>query len=394
MLPAKLRFELFDSLSVSTMRYVRSVSRKSATGLVREIYAMIAEDFFINGSLTSRSQVPALLAAICIVGRESILVEDQVERTDKEAMAAVLSQINSCPYCEDMLISLVHAGKAHTAANGIFARNRLQSLDATLRARLEWVSAIADFGRRDVPSTPFTEAQLPEVVASLMAMSDINRFSHVVMAVSPVSAPFGLRWAKSALLRLFGAELQITKAKPLVPGKALDLLPPALLPGDMAWAKPNRRIAEAVARWAATVEREARQVVSSEVQRVVRRSLERWHGELMPLSRSWVESEIADLRGDERSIARLALVLTKAPYQVDTVLVDAVLGDNPDQVRFIRLLAWCSYVGARRFAACVAEVAAARRGSIAGPGQGEVALRRPPRAGLRRVARSRARSDV
>ncbi len=314
MLPTQLRFALFDRLSVKTMRYVHSDPRKSATGLVREVYDMIAEDFFINGSLTSRSQVPALLAAIWTVGRESILVDDHVERTDKEAMTAVLSQINGCPYCEDMLVSLVHAGRAHAAADGIFARSRRRSLDPTLQARLDWVAAIAAFGMHDPPDTPFTAAQLPEVVAALMAMSDINRFSHVVMTVSPVSAPFGLRWAKSALLRLFGAELRITKAKPLVPGKALRLLPSAPLPGDMTWAASNPRIAEAVSRWAATVEREAQAVVSANVQRVVAHALQEWRGELMPISRSWVEAEIADLQGEDRSIARLALVLSTAVY--------------------------------------------------------------------------------
>jgi hypothetical protein len=49
MLPTKLRFELFDRLSIKTMRYVQSIPRKSATGLVRTIYDMIAEDFFLNG---------------------------------------------------------------------------------------------------------------------------------------------------------------------------------------------------------------------------------------------------------------------------------------------------------------------------------------------------------
>lgn len=364
MLPTKLRFELFDRLSIKTMRYVQSVPRKSATGLVRKIYDMIAEDFFLNGSLTSRSKVPVLLAAIWTVGRESILVDDKVERTHKEAMTAVLSQINYCPYCEDMLVSLVHAGKAHAAAKDIFAQNRLESVDDTLRTRLEWVRAIASFGENEIPTTPFTEEQLPEVIAALMAMSDINRFSHVVMAASPVSAPFGWQFVKSALLRMFGIELRITKAKPLVPSKALGLLPPAPLPSDMAWAKQNPRIAEAVSRWAAAVEREVQSVISPEVQRVVRRSLKNWHGELMPMSRSWVEREITGLEGDDRAIARLALVLAKAPYQVDAGLAETVLSDNADQGRFIRILAWSSYSAARRFAAYIAEVAGARLDNI------------------------------
>jgi hypothetical protein len=67
----------------------------------------------------------------------------------------------------------------------------------------------------------------------------------------------------------------------------------------------------------------------------------------MPLS-SRVEYEIAGLRRDDLGIARLARVLAKAPYQVDARLAEALLGDHPDPVRFIRILAWCSHVAARR----------------------------------------------
>jgi AhpD family alkylhydroperoxidase len=364
MLPAKLRFELFDRLSIKTMRYVQAVSRRSATGLVRTIYDMIAEDFFLNGSLTSRSQVPRLLAAIWTLGRESILVDDKIPRTDKEAMTAVLSQINDCPYCEDMLISLVHAGRAHRTAVSLFARKRLDQIDETLRRRIEWVRAIASFGEKDIPMTPFTKAQLPEGIAALMAMSDINRFSHVVMAASPVSAPFGLQVVKSALLRLFGVELRVTKARPLAPGRTLDLLPPAPLPPDMAWARANPRIAEAVSRWAAAVEEEAQPVIATEVQQVVARSLGKWNGEIMPMSRSWVETEVKSLDEGDHPIARLALVLAKAPYQVDRGLVDAVVSRVADQASFIRILAWASYVAARSFAARIARVSQAQLDDI------------------------------
>ncbi|MHC4427850.1 MAG: carboxymuconolactone decarboxylase family protein, partial [Planctomycetota bacterium] len=106
MLPSKLRFWLFDRLSVKTMRYVSAVPWAQATGLVREVYEMIADDFFMNGSLTSRSRVPNLMAAIWSMGRESMLVDDQIDRTTKEAICAVLSDLNDCPYCGDMLVSL------------------------------------------------------------------------------------------------------------------------------------------------------------------------------------------------------------------------------------------------------------------------------------------------
>ena len=350
MLPAKVRFELIDRMSVKTMRYVHAVPRAHANGMVARIYDMIAEDFFINGSLTSHSKVSALLAGVWTGGRESILVTDRLDRTTKEAMTAVLSRLNDCLYCGDMLVSLVHGGGKHEAASQIQSESEEEISDSTLRARLEWVKAVAAPGWTVPKNTPFSADQLPEVIGSLLAMSHINRVSHVLMDGSPVSAPLGLKGIKSAVLRMFGAELKTTTELPLEPGRALDLLPDAPLPDDMNWALPNPRIAAAMSRWAAAIDREAAIVVAPMVRETVRHSIQRWQGEAMPISRSWVEQEIQSLSGQDRDIARLALVVAKAVYQVDEALVEAVLGVEWDQEKLIRVLAWAAFSAARRFA--------------------------------------------
>src|SRR5215510_321291 len=143
MLPKTFRYWLFEAMSLRTMRYVHAISRRKATGLVAQVYDMIEEDFFINGSLISRSKVPNLMAAIWTAGRESILVDDRLDRTTKEAMNAVLSQVNDCPYCGDMLVSLVHASGKHDAAFDIFSENEADITDTTLQKRLTWVKSIA-----------------------------------------------------------------------------------------------------------------------------------------------------------------------------------------------------------------------------------------------------------
>src|SRR5262247_614287 len=357
MLPKPFRFWLFEVMSLRTMRYVHAIPRRKATGLVAQVYDMIEQDFFINGSLISRSKVPTLMAAIWTAGRESVLVDDRLDRTTKEAMNAVLSQVNDCPYCGDMLISLVHAGGKHQAASYIFDESEAHITDATLRKRLAWVKSVATPGIKTHPPTPFTADELPEAIATLMVMSDINRFSHVVMDGSPVRAPLGLQAVKAAALRLFGGELRSTHVERLTPGRALPLLPPASLPTDMHWAIPNPRIADALARWAAVVERETSSVVSPAVRDLVARNLQDWKGDLMPLSRSWVNSEVSTLTGQDRAIARLALVIAKAPDQVDETLVEDVLSEDRGEERFIRVLAWASFYGARRFAQRIAEAA-------------------------------------
>ncbi|HSS64192.1 MAG TPA: hypothetical protein VLS27_07140, partial [Gammaproteobacteria bacterium] len=355
MLPSKLRDWLFDTLSVQTMRYVSAVPSRKAEGLTREVYDMIRDDFFRNGSLTSRSRVPELMAAIWTAGRESMLVADTVDRTTKDAITAVLSQINDCPYCEDMLISLVHAAGEHEAANDIFARKDLDAADDLLRRRLEWVRAIATSHDGETPETRFTAEQMPEVIGTLMAMSDINRFSHVVMEDSPVSAPFGIRRVKAWALRLFGSELTVTRRLPLLPGRSLDLLPPADLPADMQWARPNPRVADAVSRYAAAVEREGAKVISPWVREAVTRSLNAWNGEPMPLDGRWIDADVRGLSGDEEAIARLAVVLAKASYRVTDKMVSDILGADRDEERFIRILAWSTFAAARRFARILAQ---------------------------------------
>ena len=70
----------------------------------------------------------------------------------------------------------------------------------------------------------------------------------------------------------------------------------------------------------------------------------------MALSRGWVEEEVRGLTGEDRAVARLALVVAKASYQFEDSLAEDVLGHGRDEERFIRILAWASHFGARRVA--------------------------------------------
>ena len=243
--------------------------------------------FSVNGSLTSRCSIPDLFAAIWTGGREAVLVSDQLERTTKEALTATLSSINDCPYCGDMMVSLVHAGDRHDDAVQILGETEGNITDPLLRERLLWVRAVATPGAAPPPSTPFNRAQLPE---------------------------------------------------------------------DMQWARANPRIADAVARWAAAVERESEQVIPERTHQLVHDNLKQWHGERMSISRNWVEQEVDGLEGNGRAIGRLALVVAKASYQTDDKLVAEVLKYNPAQQQFLRILARSSFTAARYVASRIARL--------------------------------------
>ncbi len=350
MLPQKFRFDLFDRMSVKTMRYVKAVPRRQATGQVAAVYEQVARDFFINGSITSHSKVPALMAGMWTGGREAILVSDKLSRTLKEAMGGILSRINDCPYCGDMFVSLVHGGGEHDIASLILNGAEDQISDPVMRAQLQWAVAAAGGEREKLTQSPYTEAQMPEALGTLMMSSYVNRYSHVIMDGSPVVPLFGSRGIKDLMLRLFGVELKTTTERNITPGLANDLLPAAEPPADMTWAAPNPRIEDGFARWAAAVGREAPRAVPDSVRALVEVNIGQWQGERMPMSRSWVDGETGGLTGRERAMARLALVIGKASYQVDDTMVEEVLKHGCDEESLIRLLSWAAFTAARRVA--------------------------------------------
>ena len=101
-----------------------------------------------------------------------------------------------------------------------------------------------------------------------------------------------------------------------------------LRPEDMNWAKGNPRIAQALARWAGAIERESAKIASNKVRKFVEANLDQCNGEQLPLSRSWVEKETENLNGEDRDIARFALIVAKSPQQMDERLINKLLGDE------------------------------------------------------------------
>lgn len=164
--------------------------------------------------------------------------------------------------------------------------------------------------------------------------------------------------------KILGSERRDTSQLDIEPGRSLSLLPEAPLPDDLAWALPNPRIAAALTRWAAAIDRQTSLAVSDTARAAVEDRLREWNGGRMPLSRSWVDQEIVGLKGQDRDIARFALVTAKASYQVDDTLVAGVLGPGCDQERLIRVLAWAAFSAARRIAELTAKAATRFSGAV------------------------------
>jgi hypothetical protein len=98
--------------------------------------------------------------------------------------------------------------------------------------------------------------------------------------------------------------------------------------------------------------------VDSELEPLLRQWLQLriddWRGGAMPLSRAWVEDEVASLCGADRAKARAVLLVMKASYQMDDSVIDELESHGVDEAGLIKLGAWAALSAARRVAAWTA----------------------------------------
>lgn len=346
MLPAKLRNSLFDKISGVTMRkFFHPLTLKEAQGLAKEVLIQSERDFFVNGTITSHAACPILMAGMWVGGREIALTNQHLPAWLKKAMGAALSEVNRCPYCEDMLLSLTHGAKQNTVANSL-RKNDLRTItdDLTLK-RLQWTKASITRNAEELQNPPFSQEELPEALGTLIVFNYTNKISDFTLDGSPV--PSSLR---TGALKLFGIELQESSALDLEHGASLYMLPEAELPEEFRWAEGNQLVADSLARWNHVVEEEIQHALSEEAQHLVREQLSTWGGGPAPLSRSWVEEDLQGLHGEERDKARLVLLVAKASYQLDDGLIEQIRQHGVSEANLVRLGAWGAFMGAKTIA--------------------------------------------
>ncbi|AGM04427.1 carboxymuconolactone decarboxylase family protein [Amycolatopsis keratiniphila] len=295
--------------AVREARYVRPVPFGRATGLVRDVYGRLERDFgMLAPPVAVHSPSPPVLAASWVMLRESLVAAGETSRADREIVATVVSRGNSCPYCVEV----------HGMA--------LDSLGRSVEA-----AAIASGRPVTDPRTGILSAGArAELTAVAFTFHYLNRVVSVFLGPSPLpsSVPDSARAKAKAVLGRF-----LRPVTGAAPGESLDLLPVGSR--DFAWAAGNPVVEDAFSRAASAF---AALPVPSSVRDVVERELSTWDGAPPGLSRSWVEAF------DDPAV-RLALVVAKAPYQVDDALVAAAgLGDR----ELVELVGWAGFTAAAR----------------------------------------------
>ncbi|MEU8775808.1 carboxymuconolactone decarboxylase family protein [Streptomyces sp. NPDC048606] len=330
------------------IRHVKAVPPGRANGLVARVYAQARRDFGVLAPpLALHSPAPDALAASWLLLRETLLVDVEADRAEKETVATAVSRANSCPYCVE-----VHRAKASVL------RRQPPGESAALSA---WAGAdprSAGPGRADdgdgpaAQAPPFPAARTPELAGVAVTFHYLNRMVSVFLADSPVpdAAPGFLR---EPLMRTVARGMHADDPGPLPPGLSLDLLPPAPPVPGLDWAAGRPEVAQALARAVAATEHGARWVPAP-VRDGLRARLAGWDGSPPGPDRAWLdplpgEGTPGDGTGTPgtpdpaaAAASRLALLTAFAPYRVTEADVAAFRRHHPTDRALVELTSWAA----------------------------------------------------
>ncbi|RAJ45436.1 AhpD family alkylhydroperoxidase [Kitasatospora sp. SolWspMP-SS2h] len=352
-------------LSLLQVRHLSTVGFGEAAGDTARVYRELERDFGVLAPpVALHAPVPELLAASWTTLRETMLVAGRAPRTAKEAVAAAVSAGNRCPFC-----TTVHG----TMLDSLSLRPLPGPRDGAGRPERDGGPPGPDGSRPDQGTErpgsdaerpgsdgerltawiatggapPFPPELLPELAGTALCLQYLNRVVNVFLGPHPLPPNAPVR-ALGPVMRVLVGLMRGSARADAAPGASLSLLPPAPLPPDLAWAAADPRIADALARSAAAVDRVGTALLPARVRAVVAEALARWDGADPGLGRAWLDAPLAELPPGERPVGELALLTALASYRVDDRVVAAARQAGADDREILAACAWASERAARR----------------------------------------------
>jgi hypothetical protein len=333
------------------VRHITPVPAATATGLVGETYAQIADEMrLVIPPALMHSPAPRVLAAYWMLVRETLMVSGAAGRATKEAAAAAVAVATICPYCVDMhSVSMYDLTGEHDAER--LAADRVGEMrDAPVREISAWARSAHDTKMgASVPSW-LSPPQRAELIGTVTAMHYLTRTVNVFLAgflLPPGITGRARRRMKQGLGRLLRPTLRAHRE----PGRSLPLLPTAPLPPDATWAADNPAVAGAVARAAATFDAAGERWLSPAVRAVAREHLDGWHGEETGISTAWCEDVLAGLGPVDRAVGRVVLLTAVSSHQVSDEAVIECRAQLPSDEALVEVVGWAAFEAARRIGA-------------------------------------------
>lgn len=327
---------------MKSIRYIKPVWSLADTELLGRVYQQLQTDFMPGPVLTLHSPAPQIMAGVWSLLRETLMA-GSTDRVYKEVVAATVSKINACPFCIDAHTTMLHATGNHDVVKAVL-HDDAHIRNPQLAAFVQWTWANQKAATISL-ARPFSAQDAPEILGTVFTFNYINRMANVFLGDTFLPLPAAL---KGVTRHLLGVTLGKRMVRRLPAGNALQFVPPANLPEDLAWAQTNPTVAHALAGFTRLMTEAGQSALSEQVRTLAQGQIDHWQGETMGISRRWVEDAVVGLAAPDCAAARLVLLTALASYQVDSSIIADFRAHYPTDQQLIEATAWASFSAARR----------------------------------------------
>ena len=318
-----------DEKNAHDVKYIRTYGIKDAHGIIKKINQQIDDDLMLvppNSLSTPSERVhPLRWASI----REFLVVETHVPRATKETIAATISELNTCPYCED----------AHKTA--LSALGDKATKNEKTKAIIEWSQNTRNPHAKIIQNPPFTAIEAPEIIGTALLFHSTNRLVSIFLAESMLPGIIGNKSFKK--IALYFAAKTIMKhfvGKKVEAGHSLQFIGQHEIPKHLQWAESVPAYAQIFTAQESVLAEIEKDLIPPTSARILREAISAWQGEDMPLGRSWLADLTKDISEEEKSIATIILLAAFAPHTVTENDIRAFQENNPSDKDLLETCFW------------------------------------------------------
>ncbi|GMH40350.1 hypothetical protein BSKO_08254 [Bryopsis sp. KO-2023] len=286
-----------------------------------------------HNPLTFHMFYPPLLFGMMPMLQETVLVNGQLSRMDKETLASFVSNSNRCVFCTN-----AHQTMAESLGADLDELQRATEAEDPLALSnkrpgeiIKWMLAAQKKNAPEISQINLKE-EVPEIIGTAFKFNYINR---VVDTFVTREKMLPKKEGNSTADRL----LKKKRAPPL-PGSAVEIMELSLkLPDDFSWAESNGPISQVY----------IPQLVTDFVGKYID---ENYDGSKPPLSRRWVFEVAEKLDGTESEefAAAFMLLVSFARFQIDESLKKDFESHYQNFDTRRAMCAWAAFQTARRIA--------------------------------------------
>ena len=305
--------------NAQAVKYIKAETLKRANSNIKNINNQIKRDFGLVGPLSLSIPSDRVHAIRWATARESFIVETNVKRVTKEAVASAVAQLNNCPYCEDAHVGSISGAGEDEIAEAISDGTWESLRDTKLKEIIRWSLNTRNPEHDIIKNPPFPAKEAPEIIGTALTFHSTNRLVSIYLEESPMPAMLTNKLIKKTALSIASKTLfksMVVKDEPILPDESLKFIDNVPVTGDLNWAKYIPAYAKALSAKNTLLLKIEKEIIPVKSAQLLKNKIKDWHGEEMPLGRSWLTENLNGLSETEKPVARLMFLAAFAPYSI------------------------------------------------------------------------------